>query len=93
MDMVEVALGDKDGVHAGERISCGIGWVAIDPGIENDNLAGFEVGFECAVAWPGDVYQGGCSFVSAWHKPVRLFDSKSRMQDVACPVPCGVTFG
>ena len=50
MDVVEVAVRDEDCVYALERMGGGIGWIAVDPGIQNDNLAGFEFQLEHAVA-------------------------------------------
>ena len=53
VDVVEVAVGDADGIDAIDVVSFRVGGVAVGPGIHEDGLSGWQSKLKRAVTEPG----------------------------------------
>jgi hypothetical protein len=58
VDVIEVPMGNEDGIDPVEGMTGGVGRIA-DPGVKDNDLAGFQLKFEGTVAEPRDFQHCG----------------------------------
>jgi hypothetical protein len=72
MDVIVVPVRDEDRIDPVEGMIGGVGRIA-DPGVKDNDLAGFELKLESTVAKPGDIQHCGRSYpLLSYGIPIRV---------------------